>query len=150
MKMLLALDPGKTTGASLWMYDDETPLERYGHWQIEGGIYGCLEFLDQMKKFADQIVSESFVLDGRTPNPDTTPLQIEGALMAYWQVYRIPVVFQRNNFKKHVNDELLKKHNLYIKGEPHAMDSQRHAIAYMKTERHMPTLQKYFGEIIEE
>ena len=144
--MLLALDPGKTTGASLWVYDEETPLEPYARWQVEGGLYGFLDFFDQIKKFADQIVSESFVLDGRTPNPDVTPLQMDGALMAFWPVYNTPVAFQRNNFKKHVSNELLKAHGLYWKGEPHAMDSARHALAYMKTQRHMPTLQKYFSD----
>lgn len=88
------------------------------------------------------VVAEQFVLDGRTPNPDVTPLHIEGALMRHYET----VWFQRNNFKKHVSNELLKAHDLYWKGEPHAMDSARHALAFMKVNKHMPTLQKYFGD----
>jgi hypothetical protein len=140
MATLLALDPGKTTGASLWKYSSDEPLECTWHDQIEGGTKGFIHYMFDHAE-PDIVVAEQFVLDGRTPNPDVTPLQIEGALMAYYE----HVIFQRNNFKKHVSNELLKEHDLYWKGEQHAMDSARHALAYMKINRHMPTLQKYFA-----
>ena len=140
MSILLAVDPGKTTGASLWQYSDTEPLECTWHGQIEDGIHGFIQYMFDHDE-PDVVVAEKFVLDGRTPNPDVTPLRIEGALMAYYE----HVILQRNNFKKHVSNELLKEHGLYWKGEPHAMDSARHALAYMKVNRHMPTLRKYFA-----
>lgn len=144
MKMLLALDPGKTTGASLWQYSDTEPLECTWHGQIENGIHGFIQYmLDHAEP--DVVVAEQFVLDGRTPNPDVTPLQIEGAILTYYDSAVTLIAFQRNNFKKHASNELLKQHDLYWKGEPHAMDSARHALAFMKVNRHMPTLQKYFA-----
>jgi hypothetical protein len=145
MSILLAVDPGKTTGASLWKYSETEPLECTWHGQIPDGLQGVIDFMFDHAE-PDIVVSEQFVLDGRTPNPDVTPLHIEGALMRHYEI----VWFQRNNFKKHVSNEMLKAYDLYWKGEPHAMDSARHALAFMKVNRHMPTLQKYFSEIIEE
>lgn len=139
---MLALDPGKTTGWSFWEYGETTPATCLKHGQVEDGLDGYLEHIDKME--ADIIVAEQFILDGRTPNPDVTPLKIEGALASYSHGLNVPLVLQRNNFKKHVSNELLKEHGLYWKGEPHAMDSARHALAYLKTQHHYPTLEKYF------
>lgn len=147
MKRLLALDPGKTTGMSIWMYDAETPLELAGYGQIEGGVEGFLEYLYPTNgKFMvwDVIVSESFVLDGRTPNPDVTPLHIEGILESHAHRTNCQLRFQRNSFKKHVDDAKLKELDFYVKGKPHAMDSMRHALAWAKTSMHLPTLEAYF------
>lgn len=146
------MDPGQTTGVSLWEYDTETFLTYVGHGQIGGGLDGFIEYLypkNAVARHWDVIVSESFVLDGRTPNPDVTPLKIEGVLESH--VYRNGGLlrFQRNNFKKHVDNELLKRFDLYWKGMPHAMDSARHALAYMKTSLHMPTLNHYFNDAVE-
>lgn len=142
MLTLLALDPGKTTGWSIWKYDHETPATCTMYGQVEGGVEGYYEMF--YKFAADIIVAESFVLDGRTPNPDITPLRIEGVLYAQSRQFGIPVEMQRNNFKKHVSDELLKKHALWWKGKPHASDSARHALAWFKTHKHTPTLKEYF------
>lgn len=146
MKRLLSLDPGKTTGMSIWMYDAETPLTKIAHGQIEGGVEGFLEYFYPSNMFMpwDVIVSESFVLDGRTPNPDITPLKIEGILEAHAFRTGCQLRFQRNNFKAHVDDDKLKKFSFYVKGMPHSNDSMRHALAYMKTSYHRPTLDAYF------
>ena len=149
MKKLLALDPGKTTGMSIWGYSDSTPLTHIMHGQIAGGLDGFLEYFYARGVAApfDVIVSESFVLDGRTPNPDVTPLRIEGVLQAHAHRYGTLVRFQRNNFKAHVTNDFLKRNSLYWAGEPHAMDSARHALAYMKVSRHFPTLKYYFNDV---
>ena len=147
MKRLLALDPGKTTGMSIWGYDTETPLTLIGSGQIEGGVEGFLEYLyptDGKFMIWDVIVSESFVLDGRTPNPDVTPLHIEGILESHAHRTNCQLRFQRNNFKKHVDNDKLKEFGFYVKGKPHAMDSMRHALAWAKTSYHAPTLNAYF------
>lgn len=147
MRKLLALDPGSTTGMSIWEYDSVTPLTKVAHGQIQGGLDGFLEyfypFTGQFPAF-DVIVSESFVLDGRTPNPDITPLKIEGVLAAHAHRTHTLVRLQRNNWKKHVDDNKLVEAGVYIAGMPHANDSMRHALAYMKTTFHRPTLEKYF------
>jgi hypothetical protein len=147
MKKLIAFDPGKTTGMSIWNYDSETPLTLVGSGHIPGGVDGFLEYFYPVSKTYprwDVIVTESFVLDGRTPNPDTTPLKIEGILESHAHRTGTLIRLQRNNFKAHVDNDMLKKFELYKPGQPHAMDSIRHALAYMKTSKHMPTLKHYF------
>jgi len=147
MKRLISFDPGKTTGMSIWQYDAETPLQLIGYGQIEGGVEGFLEYLyptDGRYMIWDVIVSESFVLDGRTPNPDVTPLHIEGILESHAHRTGCQLRFQRNNFKAHVDDAKLKEYGFYVKGMPHSNDSMRHALAYMKTSYHRPTLDAYF------
>lgn len=150
MRRLLALDPGSTTGMSIWQYDAETPLTLVGSGQIEGGVDGFLEYMypDDTSNWGmwDVIISESFVLDGRTTNPDVTPLHIEGILEAHAHRTGCQLRFQRNNFKKHIDNDLLKRNSLYVAGKPHAMDSMRHALAYMKTSRHAATLNYYFRD----
>ena len=141
MTTLVAYDPGETTGYSWWGYDVDVPLYILSAGQINGGLEG---FLKHAPLEADIVVCESFILDGRTPNPNLTPLKIEGALEALKERTGYELHFQRNNFKKHVSDQLLKRYDLWMPSYPHAMDSMRHALAYMKTSMHMPTLKQYF------
>jgi hypothetical protein len=131
---------------SWWYYDDTSHLALLRYEQIKGGLEGIIDEFMHIKPFYDVIVCESFKLDGRTPNPDVTPLQIEGVLSYASKLYGIPVVYQANNMKAHATDEFLKKHDLWFKGAPHATDSARHAIAYMKRIKHRPTLEHYFSQ----
>lgn len=141
MNTLLALDPGGTTGWSCWEYDALTPLRPIAHGQIVGGVRGFVAWWglqrDGLGLPWDEVVSESFVLDGRTPNPNIQPLRIEGALEVLWPG---PMVYQRNTFKSHLRDERIKDLGLWWKGQPHAIDSMRHAFALMKVRKHAPTI----------
>lgn len=136
---LLALDPGETTGWSVWDYSDRQPLTYVAHGMIAGGLVGFIEWWPVIpdELLPTEVVCESFVLDGRTAFPNVTPLRIEGALAALWHG---PVTLQRNTYKMHGPDDLLKRIGLWWKGAGHDRDSARHAIAYCITRRHMPTL----------
>lgn len=138
MNTILGLDPGGTTGWSLWQYDALTPPRPIEHGQVSGGLDGFLEWWegDDMGYRSMEVVSESFRLDGRTPKPDVTPLRIEGAL----RVLRPDVIYQPNTMKMHLTDDRIKALGLWWKGEPHAIDSMRHVWALMRARRHMPTL----------
>ena len=132
---------------SWWYYDDTKHLAFLRHEEIKGGLEGLInELITISPSIYNLIVCESFKLDGRTPNPDVTPLQIEGVLSYCSKFYGIPVVYQANNMKAHATDDFLKKHDLWFKGAPHATDSARHAIAYMKRIKHRPTLEHYFKQ----
>ena len=134
---LLALDPGGTTGWSLWRFTEAMPIEHVAHGQVSGGVDGFVQWWHrQDEQDIDEVVSESFVLDGRTASPDITPLRIEGALAVLWP----GVIYQRNVYKGHVPDAKIKELGLWWAGEPHAVDSMRHALALMKVRRHLPTL----------
>lgn len=141
MSALLALDPGGCTGWSLWLYGDQSPLEHVDHGQIPGGVDGFVSWWRQSGISWDEVVSESFVLDGRTPNPDITPLRIEGALAVLW---RQGVHYQRNTAKMHLTNDQAKEFGVYWPGQQHAIDSARHAFARMKAIRHMPSLLRYW------
>lgn len=138
MNRILGLDPGKATGWSLWEYDAITPLRPVSHGTIEGGLSGFLAWWrDGGVEFTtDEVVCESFRLDGRTPNPDITPLRIEGALAALWP----ETIFQPNTMKLHMTDERIKALGLWWPGKGHDRDSLRHVWALMKMRKHYPTL----------
>ena len=138
MTYILGLDPGGTTGWSVWCYDAITPPRPVTHGQIPGGVKGFVDWWEgALCEFDwDQVVSESFVLDGRTAAPNVEPLRIEGALAVLWP----ETVFQRNSFKAHMTDQKIKDLGLWWKGQPHAIDSMRHVWAYLKVRQHMPTL----------
>lgn len=140
---LEAYDPGKTTGYAYFRVPHDAPMELKQVGQIPDGVMG---FIDRdIWDDADIVVAEQFILDGRTVKPELEPLKIEGVLIADAYSLQHELVFQRNNFKKHVTDEKLKEVGWYQKGMPHANDAIRHALAWAKI-NHRPTLEKYFKE----
>jgi hypothetical protein len=142
MTLLLALDPGGTTGWSTWFYDATTPLRHIEHGMIPGGKDGFIDWALRRRGEFDEVVAESFALDGRTAQPDITPIRIETAIDLIFGRWGdgCPVYYQRNVMKAHAPDSLLKRLDLWWPGEGHDRDSGRHAIARQKTARHAPTL----------
>lgn len=142
--ILLALDPGGTTGWSLWRYTAIEPLTLISYGMVGLGLTGFLHWWQE--NFAsmevDEIVIEDFVLDGRTPRPDTTALELIGATIA---LSPVPVIRQRNVAKIHATDEMLKRSGLWWRGAGHDRDSAKHALALVKTRRHVPTIARYWG-----
>lgn len=166
IEYVLSLDPGETTGWSLSAVSDTEPLIFLDGGQIEGGLVGVINFINaammpsalsggsrlrQLFQYPElytfHIVSESFVLDGRTRQPNVTPLRIEGALTAL--LGDGVVHYQRNSYKGRVGDSKLREIGFWIPGQRHQMDARLHALAYMKT-RHLPTAQAYWPEDTEE
>jgi hypothetical protein len=138
--ILLALDPGGTTGWSEWLYTDDAPVTLREWGQIPNGVHGFLSWW-RSRPEADLVVSETFRLDGRTLKPDTTPLLVEGALHALFPSWH----GQPNTMKVHAPDAFLKAHGFWLVGQPHARDSVRHALAYAKLHKHAPSLRAYWG-----
>lgn len=151
MTTLLSLDPGVSTGWSTWRYDAVTPLRLVGYGTITGGLHGFIRWHEKRAhQFADgpdwnEVVAEDFVLDGRTARPDTTPLDILGALEYACHIYEVPLIRQRNFMKNHAPDDLLKRLDLWWPGKGHDRDSARHALALLKTRKHAPTLRWMYG-----
>lgn len=137
--ILRSLDPGGTTGWSEWRYTDDAPAELLDYGQIPNGVHGFIAWW-RSRPEPDRVVAETFRLDGRTPKPDTTPLQIEGALTALFPEWH----GQANVMKAHAPDEFLKAHGFWLVGKPHARDAVRHALAYAKLQRHAPSLRAYW------
>ncbi|WP_217182683.1 hypothetical protein [Streptomyces sp. AC495_CC817] len=145
MTTLLAVDPGVSTGWSVWTYDAVTPLRVIEHGTVKNGLRGFLDWFDSPAGDLDEIVAEDFILDGRTAQPDTTPLEILGALEALVWPTCVPLIRQRNFMKAHAPDPLLKEKGLWWPGAGHDRDSARHALALLKTRRHAPTLAWLYG-----
>lgn len=138
--ILLALDPGGTTGWSFWRYTDDAPLSLIASGQVGNGIRGFIDWWADEAPSPDIVVAETFRLDGRTPRPDVTPLKIEGALEVLFPGWH----GQPNTMKVHAPDAFLKAHGFWLPGKQHARDSVRHALAYAKTHRHEPSLRAYW------
>ena len=144
MTILAGYDPGDATGFCLSYYDAITPLRHISHTIIKGGLPGVIEhwYANNIANEADEVVCESFRLDGRTQNPDTIPLEIQGALTAL--CWEMPFALQANTYKSHVTDAKLKELELWWPGEGHDRDALRHSLAYLKTRGHYPTLRWAF------
>lgn len=146
VERLLTYDPGETTGWSFWLMDWDLPLQHVEHGMQKGGIHGFVEaFPEHQRRFKPtRIVSESFVLDGRTASPNVEPLRVEGALAA---LATVPYVLQRNTYKRHAPDELLEHHGFLWPGAGHDRDAARHAIAHAFTVGHPPTIEWVLGRM---
>jgi hypothetical protein len=154
---LLALDPGKVTGWSLWTLDDDFPMTRLEYGLAKGGIDGFISFMELRLGIwrPDIIVCEHFDLDGRTRYPDLTPRDCEGALRAMVSALGLEVVWQNTDMKALCRDQTLKDHGLWLTGSDPAIrhddardvnDSQVHALAYAKASGHEPTVALYWPE----
>lgn len=142
MTVILGLDPGESTGWSLWEYDDETAPVHLAHGIISDGLLGFIHWwmkgLGPALPLWGTVVCESFHLDGRTDFPNVTPLRIEGALAVLWPETH----FQPNTMKLHLSDRKMKELGLWWPGKGHDRDSMRHVFAYLKANlRHRPTLE---------
>lgn len=158
---LLALDPGEVTGWSLWVLDDDAPLQRLDYGLIHGGTFGAAEWLEQRLGVLrpDILVCERWNrFDGRAGDP-TYPLQIEGLLIGAARALGLEITWQSNGMKDLCRDSTLKEFGFYImpaaaKVDPAIMwedardvnDSQRHALAWAKAADHEPTVTAFWPE----
>lgn len=53
MKYLLSIDPGKSTGVTLWSYSDDQPAIRIGAWQFGGGAFGLRGWIKRNRILSD-------------------------------------------------------------------------------------------------
>lgn len=142
MTVILGLDPGLSTGWSVWFYDAITPPQHIAHGTILEGHIGFIEwwYENQPRYEWDEVVCESFVLDGRTEFPEVDPLRTEGALAVLWP----ETMFQRNVMKAHMTDKKIKELGLWWPGKGHDRDSLRHVWANLKMRKHAPTIMLAF------
>jgi hypothetical protein len=140
MALLLSLDPGGTTGYALLEVEDdqEATLHRTG--QIKGSLKGFLDFhwdvLEDMP--ITKIICESFTLREGIYGADLSPVYIIGALEALYPTTEI--VYQEPKLKPLCDDDRLKKLGLHEPGKPHRNDAVRHAVIYLRNNKHIPTL----------
>ena len=136
---LLSLDPGGTTGYAIVDYtDSDFKVETSG--QIKGGLKGFIEWDSEQydADLLDLIVCESFALREGIYGADLSPVYIIGALEALYQDNK--KVYQEPKLKPLCDDARLKRMGLFEPGKPHRNDAVRHAVIYLRNNKHMPTL----------
>lgn len=148
---LLSIDPGVATGLALGTYSDTQHYERIGVWIVKRGLDGFLDWYHgeaPNAAYGAQWVSERFVLRDNDFIANTEPLRIEGAMIALG----LDPVWQLRTDKALCKDEVLKENKLWVTGKMvghvdgrDANDATIHALAYLKKQKHLPTLRKYWG-----
>ena len=137
MTTIMAIDPGKMTGASTLNYTKDSPKFYMRSYEIPmDEINGwLLENLEEQALDIDVVVIEDFKITagtGKLGSPDWS-LRIIGAVEYICAQYGIPVVKQfPSNAKSFSTNEKLKAVDMWHKGGAgHANDSLRHAMLYM-------------------
>lgn len=162
MTLLLSFDPGKATGAALGYYDDTTPYRLVDRWQILGGLDGFMDWLDETKPPADEIVVEKFVLMRNDFVADLSGVPIEGDIARYARGLGVPVIWQTradkgslvgypptartNAQKQRVRFNFLRDHGLFMPGTQNddSNDAVSHGLIRLKRMGHRPTLEHYW------
>lgn len=147
---LLSIDPGKQTGIALGIYGDDEPYKLAEVWQVSGGLKGFIDWWREHETLMPTyLVCEKFVLRNNAFVADTEPLLIEGALRVLWGG---DIVWQLRTDKMFVTDQLLKEHGLWKTGKAlgwkdcrDANDAIIHGLAFLRKQKHLPTLRKFWG-----
>lgn len=149
MTELLAIDPGGqgkgTTGIVRVEFYDDLPVSLIGSWAVPNGVDGFIDWFyqNEPETLSDVLVCEKFV-DRQIRGADRMPLVIEGAVKALWHSRGVPIFWQPASGKNTaVPDTSLKKLGLYNFPSDHHHDQReaaRHAVWYLKSQRHIPTL----------
>lgn len=149
---VLAIDPGGSgngeTGVVWLALHDDAPPHVFGSWAVPNGLEGFREWATSsvghfpLHTGADTVVCETFV-NRNIPGADLTPVLIEGAV----RYLRPDTVLQPAAGKNTaVPDEVLKRLGLYDLGTgDHHQDRReaaRHAVWFLKKNKHLPTLKK--------
>lgn len=147
---LLSLDPGETTGWSVWdSHDNATRYELYDSGQLatwdkeatistSGPIRTCIiNFPRLLKHYApDMVVLESYrVYEWKADShswSDVPTLRIIGSMETRLHDVGIPYYFQTAQMAKNfVTDDRLVEWDFWKRGQRHARDSMRHGLFFI-------------------
>ena len=140
-------DPGGTTGVAVLRYTEHTKPELVYLHQIPDGREGFFYFFigsDVGEGTIFTSVSEKWETREGIHSANLEPVYIEGVQYAIWVDQ---TVYQSPSVKKMVGDEFLKVNNLWTEGKRHQMDALLHAIYYLRSIGHEPTLKALAGEL---
>lgn len=122
--MIVALDPGRTTG---WATYDLGEHMHAGQWVEPLSVYS--ELSDMRPTL---IVCESFLFRQKI-KIDFTPVEVIGVVKLFCYQSGIELVMQTPSQAKHFfTDDRLKERGLYQAGQPHANDATRHMLYYLE------------------
>ena len=136
MTKILGLDPGVTTGWAIIEYHEDSPPVLLDCGQVTEGHYGFIQYWNFFPDF-DKVVCESFTLREGIRGVNIEPAYVIGALEA---LKPAEIHYQSPALKSLCDNDALKRMGAYVKGKQHARDAIRHAMVYLKVNRHLPTL----------
>ncbi len=126
MGRILALDPGVTTGFSL--YDQANPIDGRS-WQQLCTHDGFIGELNEV--WPNIIVMETFVHTHRT-GVDYTPVEFIGLTKWFCERRSVVLIEQTPAYgKAFFDNDKLKRLGVYVPNKPHAMDASRHLYQFM-------------------
>lgn len=139
-KLIVAVDPGVTTGiAVMKLTDTEYELLEVHQWKDPDNVWErILELLDRLARDCDDIdlLCESFEIRPDVMDPDETPKYIIKDLERYVND-KYEIKFQQASMAKvgvppakGGRPDRLKAFNLYQRGMRHTNDAIRHIVAY--------------------
>lgn len=166
MTTILSIDPGGSkkgeTGIAFGYYEDDKPYELTDSWAVPNNIDGfrewfyntehayytnqrAIQLLDRNGNYdgyspVDIVVCEKWV-DRGIRGADRSPMLVEGAVRFLWPDAVMQGASGKNTA---VSDLALKNLGVYTAGGHHRdiLEATRHAVWYVKNQRHMPTLLK--------
>lgn len=170
MHTILSIDPGGvTTGIVLLGYADTEPANLLTSWAVPGGVEPFREWVDRTVEWLgdgytkdqteirhpnsiaprciDTVVCEKFV-PRNIPGADYSPLVLEGVVQWIWpQVVWSPA----SGYKGAVPDVAMERLGFSkadFGGDHHAdrWSALRHALRYLKAQKHLPTLRRGWGD----
>lgn len=143
-------DPRGHTGIVLLSYDQDTPATLVDSWAIPGGVPAFTAWYNVNTKYGlaghprTVWVVEHFV-DRQIAGADRSAMLVEGAI----RFVRPDVVLSpASGYKTAVPDSVLRRLGLWFTGDHHAdrNSAARHAIRYLKNQKHIPTLKAGWGK----
>ena len=132
---VLALDPGVTTGWALWK--SSYNQDRVDRGQFTGNHVDFVNMLDDFhpSNAPFLIVYERFLYQ-RRDKVNLYPVEVIGIIKYYCTLYDVPVWEQSPSQAKNLwSDDKLKRMNLWIPGQGHAMDATRHLLYHLVVTR---------------
>jgi hypothetical protein len=151
MTYLTTVDPGLSTGVAFGWFNKDNPYQLLETYQIEGG---CQHFIKWWRKkfyypLNSVMVVEKFVLSsGNEFVANLVGVPIEGFLMGLCD----DIVWQYRAQKSTVSDQTLKDNGLWLRGKDvgcedarDANDALLHALIYLRTIRHKPSMKQFYG-----
>lgn len=171
MTILVAVDPGWSTGLIVGKYSEDDPLKITDRYQIEGGVeaFSGNYKIRSALNMADVVISEKFTpLQSSGFNltmRSVEPLRVEGWLVGKGFIPDYPgIEWQRPDAmyftggsgvkdKRKRAKQFLKDIGMYVTGSKvgakdaeDVISATLHALAYMHKIGHLPTLNAYFRE----
>lgn len=162
-ELILAIDPGDTTGWSLWCLPDDAPVMRLSYGAIKGGYDGFVWWMESSFTALGPslVIFERFNPDlGYGKSKDYTALEIQGAARALVRALGVELVMHDTAMKAMCPDTDLKRLGFWItpaaaRVDPAIMhedardvnDSQIHVLAHCKAIDHEPTLEAFWPPI---